>query len=310
MEPTLTARLHVELDLEITDPEEVQAHARDWAARTAAGDQEALADMLEQAREGTEAALMMMVEASDVVEDIPGVVAVGATMWMDPIQGHDGGPDDGGPDDGGPDDGDDGSADGHLLGGLNDGGEEWTEDDWLDKFWLDAPKLPGLPLEWLGLDPGATDPHAAPGSTNAPLLLRGAIHWAYENLIDELFDDAALLRQDPDAVGETLQLLRLPVEYRDSYDALFAQRFLAVALDLGTALATDFSAPTCPAQAHALALILDGLDLVPQLLPQVTLPDGWRGPLEQAARVPAADVSEWFTPFPGCTVTPYAADAE
>ncbi|PYG98937.1 hypothetical protein CVV67_17855 [Arthrobacter stackebrandtii] len=198
-----------------------------------------------------------------------------------------------------------------MDAGEDDG--QWSEDDWLEKFRVDAAKLPGLPLAMFGLDP--RDSPADPADPAQPqrhaVLLAGAVHWAYENLIDELFDDIALLRQDPSALGETLQLAQLPEQHRDSVDPLFAQRFLAAALDLGTALATDYTGPSCPAQAQALMLILGGVDLVPRLLPSIPLPHGWRDALAlDAAQADNHDVSDWFIPFPGHTLNPYAADAE
>lgn len=323
METTRTARLHLELDLEFTDAGAVQAHARSWAQNNAGSDPETLAGMLEQAGEGPDAALMMLVEPSEVVGGIPGVVAVGATMWVDMADGADLAADDFAA-------GEEEAATAALESGegLN------SEEDWLAKIFVDADKLPGLDLERLGYYAEEGDPDARAESLHGATMLRGAVHWAYESLIDELFDDISMLREAPDAIDETLALSSLPPLHSASYGPLFAQRFLAVALDLGTAFASSFTAPSCVAQELALRLVLDGVEILPDLFPSLELPEDWRGSLEDSlfedldhellydpaldgvGSDPALvslgmanlDISDWFVPFADKTVNPYAAD--
>lgn len=331
METTRTARLHLELDLEVTDAGAVQDHARSWAKENAGDNPETQAAMLEQAGEGPDAALMMLVEPSDVVGGIPGVMAVGATMWVEGPEG-DAGDDSGAEDfaaDNDTEDQEEAGTDALASGeGLD------SEEDWLEKIFADADKLPGLNLERLGYDADEGDPDARANSLYGATMLRGAIHWAYESLIDELFDDISVLREAPDAIDETMQLSSLPPLHSASYGPLFAQRFLAVALDLGTAFASSFTAPSCVAQELALRLVLDGVEILPELLPSLELPEDWRGSLEDSLfedldheflydpamdgissnpdyaqlRIVNLDFSQWFTPFAGRTVNPYAAN--
>ena len=319
METSHAATLHLELDIEIHDPAAVQASARAWAQDRGGKDPETLAHMLGQAGEGPESALMLMVEPDDVLAHIQGVTALGAAMWVSNASGDSGN----WPQDQAPADGDDGGGDG-LEG----------EGDWLDKITADAAKLPGLDLQRLGYNPDLDDPEARARSLQEATTLRGAIHWAWETVIDELFDDVAVLRETPRAIAATLQLSSLPPLHRASYGPLFAQRYLAVALDLGTAFATSFDAPSCVAQELALRLVLDGAALLPDLLPNLELPGSWRGLLEdtlfedldhqtlydpaldglshdpRAASLGMAnlDVSSWFSPFTAKTVNPYAAN--
>ena len=340
MDTSRTARLHLELDLEFTNAGAVQAHARSWAQENAGADPETLAGMLEQASEGADAALMMLVEPSEVVGAIPGVLAVGATMWL---EGPDGEPD-----------GDfvgeseafvDVAGEGGVFDDADtvtdtaeyeDSGDEIeeSEEDWLNTILAAAAKLPGLDLERLGCDPEETVPALTASRLREATVLRGAIHWAYETFIDELLDDVSILRQNPEDAAETTQISALPPLQGASYGPLFAQRFLAVAFDLGTALATAFEAPACVAQELALKLVLDQVEVLADLLPNLGLAEDWRSTAEdmlfedldhELLYVPELDgigndpavasmgmanldVSAWFTPFEGRTVNPYAAN--
>ncbi|MDD0858528.1 hypothetical protein NHF46_13595 [Arthrobacter alpinus] len=329
MDTTHTARLHLELDLEFTDAGAVQAHARSWAQENAGADPETLAGMLEQASEGADAALMMLVEPSEVVGAIPGVLAVGATMWLEGSDGEPGG---------------DFAGEGEDFGNFDDadtdthddfGDEiEESEEDWLNTILAAADKLPGLDLERLGCDPEETVPTLTASRLREATVLRGAIHWAYETFIDELLGDVSTLRQNPEDAAETTQISGLPPLQAASYGPLFAQRFLAVAFDLGTALATAFEAPACVAQELALKLVLDQVEVLADLLPNLGLAEDWRSTAEDmlfedldhellyvpeldgisndpavaSAGMANLDVSAWFTPFEGRTVNPYAAN--
>ena len=153
--------------------------------------------------------------------------------------------------------------------------------------------MPGLGLQARGYDPGETNPQTRTRSLQEAIALRGTIHWAY--------------------------------------GPLFAQRFLAVVLDLGTAFATSFQASNCVAQELALRLVLDQVDLLPELLPSLKLSQDWHDLLlgslfedlvQELLYIPALDgishessrgmaepdVSAWFTPFMGRTLNPYAAN--
>lgn len=340
MDTTHTARLHLELDLEFTDAGAVQAHARSWAQENAGADPETLAGMLEQASEGADAALMMLVEPSEVVGAIPGVLAVGATMWLEGSDGEPGGDFAGeGENFGGFGDTDNGNDPDNYTGDNDEhddfGDEiEESEEDWLNTILAAADKLPGLDLERLGCDPEETVPTLTASRLQEATVLHGAIHWAYETFIDELLGDVSTLRQNPEDAAETTQISGLPPLQAASYGPLFAQRFLAVAFDLGTALATAFEAPACVAQELALKLVLDQVEVLADLLPNLGLAEDWRSTAEDmlfedldhellyvpeldgisndpavaSAGMANLDVSAWFTPFEGRTVNPYAAN--
>lgn len=316
MNTTNTARLHLELDLEFTDPAAVQAHALAWARENSGDNAETLAGMLAQAAEGAESALTMLVEPSEVVQGIPGVQAVGATMWVQGDQDH-------GDQDGGDED------DFVVDGGARD--EEWaeqedadgeTEEEWQQRTFNAGAKLPGLSLELLGLDPQESNPELRKTQLHEATLLRGAIHWAYIALVDELLDDVSLLRESPESAAETQQIVNLPQLETSSYGPLFAQQFLAVTFDLGAAMATSFRAPSCIAQELALQLLLDQVEVLAQMLPNLGLAQDWRQHVEGTLfaspnlavlhdpGTAERTVATWFSPFNGSAVNPYAADEE
>ncbi|WP_425861969.1 hypothetical protein [Arthrobacter sp. TWP1-1] len=316
-----TAKLHLEIDVEFDDPEAVQAHARDWAHEQSRDDSVALTEMLAQAAESPESALMMLVEPDDVLAKVPGVMALGASMWIDEAS-HESAPWPGG------DDSDDEPEAGDELE------ESENEEEWLEEIFDAAEKLPGLGLERLGYSTVKLNPDSRAQSLRRATNLRGAIHWAYEYLIDQLFDDVQALRTAPEAIDEALQLSSLPPLYQTHYGPLFAQRFLVVTLDLGTSLATSFSSPSCVAQELSLKLILDSVDVLQEMLPALELPDDWRSltdtmlfdGLDHELLYVAAydgvgndaagnqmgisnlDVAAWFTPFLDRTINPYAAN--
>lgn len=319
MEDSRALKLHLELDIEITDPTAVQHHARSWAREQAGDDQQALALMLDQAAEGTESALIMMMDPEDLLGEIPGTEILGAAMWA-------------GESDDAPDNWPEEAA--SAGDGVITEDEIESEEEWVNKILSDAARLPGLDLQTLGYNPDERDPDARARSLQNATVLRGSIHWAYESFIDELFDDISILRQNPNTVDETLQICNLPPLYRAHYGPLFAQRFLAVALDLGTALASSFQTPTCVAQELALRLVIDRIKILPDALPSLELPEDWQEllldslfedldhellydpELDGISHDPALaslgmadlDVSAWFIPFGDSPVNPYAAN--
>lgn len=321
MDNARTAKLHLEIDLEFVQPEAVQDHARKWARKQSCDDSGSLAAMLGQAAESPESALLLVMEPDDVLGKVPGVIALGASMWFDEASHHSAAPLVG-------DDSDDDFEAGDELEELE------NEEEWLREIFDAAEKLPGLGLDRLGYSTVERNPDSRAQSLRRATNLRGAIHWAYEYLIDQLFDDVQSLRAVPEAIDEALQLTSLPPLYQTHYGPLFAQRFLVVALDLGTSLATSFSSPSCVAQELSLKLVLDSVDVLQDLLPALELPDDWRslanttlfdgldhellyaaahdGIGNDAAGTPMGiatlDVSAWFTPFLDRTINPYAAN--
>lgn len=332
MDTPRTAKLHLEIDLMFDDPAAVQLRAGAWAREQSDGGATDVAELLSQASEGPESALMMLVEPDDVVGEIPGVTALGASLWID------GASEAAAPWPAGAATGSDHGSDVEEPGepelGEPDPGELDSEEDWLRTIFESADKLPGLDLELLGYDEGEPSPDLRSQSLLRATNLRGAMHWAYEFLVDQLFDDVSTLRTEPEAVAETMQLGDLPPLQRAHYGPLFAQRFLAVTLDLGTSLATAYRSPTCVAQELALRLLLDCVEILQDMLPALELAEDWRGRAEdtlfedldhELLYDPALDgigssplggqrgmanlnVSSWFTPFLDRAVNPYAAN--
>lgn len=209
-----------------------------------------------------------------------------------------------------------------------------SEQEWLEKILIDAARIPGLDLERLGYDPEESNPDRRGAELHQATMLRGAINWAYVSLIDELFEDLSLLRESADSAGQTQQIANLPPLHSSHYGPLFAQQFLAVAFDLGTALATSFQTPSCVAQELTLKLVLDQVEALEPMLPNLGLAPGWRAlvddtlyedldhellydpamdgisdsPLGNSLGMANMNPSAWFIPFAGCAVNPYTAD--
>lgn len=332
MDTLRTAKLHLEIDLMFDDPAAVQLRASAWAREQSDGGAADVAELLSQAAEGPESALLMLVEPDDVVGAVPGVTALGASLWIDgaseaaaPWPAASGSDDESDLEESEPGDLEPDELD---LGGLE------SEQDWLRTIFQSADKLPGLELELLGYDQEEPSPDLRSRSLRRATNLRGAMHWAYEFLVDQLFDDVSTLRTDPEAVAETMQLGDLPPLYRAHYGPLFAQRFLAVTLDLGSSFTASYRSPTCVAQEIALRLLLDCVEILQDMLPALELTEGWRGRAEDnlfedldhellydpafdgigsspvAGQLGMAnlDVSSWFTPFFDRAVNPYAAN--
>jgi hypothetical protein len=315
MDNPRTAKLHLEIDVEFDDPEAVQAHARDWARERSGGDSVTLTEMLAQAAESPESALMLLVEPDDVLGKVPGVMALGASLWIDEASHSSA------PWLAGDDSDEDLEADSDSDEDLE---EAENEEEWLQDIFDAAEKLPGLGLDFLGYSTAELNPDVRAHSLRRATNLRGAIHWAYEYLIDQLFDDVQALRTAPEAIDEALQLSSLPPLYENHYGPLFAQRFLVVTLDLGTSLATSFASPSCVAQELSLRLVLDSVEVLQEMLPALELPDDWRSLTDTmlfedldhellygtgtAMDTANLDVSDWFTPFLDRTINPYAAN--
>ncbi|HEX9228255.1 MAG TPA: DUF6573 family protein [Arthrobacter sp.] len=186
-----------------------------------------------------------------------------------------------------------------------------------------------------------TEPERAAAEQKARLLA-GCL-WKCSNLLIEgLFTDIHELRRieggsaDPDSdrakfiAKESVVLHRLPRTYRRDYTADFAQRFLVVAADMTTKLASKWTEPSCTAQeiaVHLLAKVTEAygkqhrLDLdsdVPGALYEALLEDIdflfiYDGPSVRTSVAIAAvgaanmDFNDWFEPFnPDRGVSPYA----
>ena len=315
-----TAKLHLELDVEFDGSDAVQSYARQWAHKQAGDDAASLEAKLTQAAESPESALMMVLEPDDLLGEVPGVMALGASMWIDGGSEADSSwPNEAELDD--EPEFDDGPEFENELEFDDD--EEESDEDWLQKIFSAADKLPGLDLAALGYATAELNPDTRAQALRQATNLRGALHWAYEYVIDQLFDDVQTLRTSADSLEETLQLCALPPAYRSAFDALFAQRFLAVALDVGHSLVSGFSSPSCLAQELALKLLLDSVESLEVMLPDLDLPQDWRALasenlftsldhellyLSQDGTSDISDISDWFTPYLNQTLNPYAAN--
>lgn len=316
MEDQRELKLHVEVDIHVDDPEKLDTYVQEWVREHFEGDADAAAESLLEAREDTASALQLVTDTDKLIDDIPGIQATGATWWAEAADITD--------------------SSAAAADEDADNQEPARSDDEIVKDILESgKKIPGLPLERLGYDESETDPDLRARSLREARALAGALVWAYDALVDELFDDITILRESG-SVEETWRIDELPALYRHHYGALFAQKFLAVTMDLGTAMATGFRSPTCVAQELALRLLLDGVELLAESYAGLDLGDHWRAWAKDSlfedldhetlynpaldgissdpsyAHLGIADLnpSSWFVPFSGRTVNPYAADGE
>lgn len=155
-------------------------------------------------------------------------------------------------------------------------------------------------------------------------------------VVDELFMDIQSLSEleavAAEDISQTFVLSNLPERFAHQYSVLFAQRLMAVMIDLTTKLTRGWSSPSCIAQELALKLLLDGVEVTADLLDVDLAPD-WRDCLEDMmfedldhellfaramdgfedylnARLGMAPMKfdDWFTPFTGRNVPPYVLD--
>ncbi|WP_175412737.1 hypothetical protein [Streptomyces sp. TRM64462] len=172
-------------------------------------------------------------------------------------------------------------------------------------------------------------------------LAAGALAWACEVLIDELFEDVQTLARAETNVAECEEPLwhleDLPPRYALRYDQLFSRRFLVTVIALTTRF-TDgsFQRLGCVAEELALKFLLgqarvtldtfgllgrgveDALDFFADGVYEDTdflwLYDGAmdgvdEDPAFSSLRIAPMDLASWFTPFnDGRYVHPYAAD--
>ncbi|MFB7406178.1 hypothetical protein ACFCZ2_03250 [Streptomyces sp. NPDC056202] len=184
---------------------------------------------------------------------------------------------------------------------------------------------------------------AAAIGSEAAELAAGALVYAAEVLIDELYDDVQTLADEETNVaecrGELWHLAELPPRYGLAYDELFARRFLVTAIALTTRF-TDgsFHALGCLAEELVLKLLLQQahstLDLYGLLGDDVAealgrfadevyedtdfewLYDDARDDVDEdpalaGAGITPTAIGTWFTPFDDDRyVHPYAVDEE
>lgn len=179
------------------------------------------------------------------------------------------------------------------------------DDDITEELLADAPKLTGLSLELLGLDPhpddmtpeqrlqfepedldemAAVSPEDRQKSVSQTRLLAGLLWNSSSILIDQLFRDLGTLSDleevTPSDVAGTSVLSSLPPQFAASYDAKFTQKFIVVAADVTAALVRGWTAPGCLAGELAVRCLLDQAEITEDIY-ELDLPDDWREQVEE-----------------------------
>ncbi|MFF7965772.1 hypothetical protein ACFZC3_10480 [Streptomyces sp. NPDC007903] len=182
-----------------------------------------------------------------------------------------------------------------------------------------APSLTAFTLEAFGHDESA--PECEVGREAAEIAA-GAVVYAIDLLVDELFTDLAALEDDGPTVARsnaTFMILDdLPPHLADAYTVLFTRRLTVTAITLtGRLTRPPFDHPTCLAEELLLKSLLNQAEVTADLYS--LLSDEVTQALETFATTlhpsspphPATpeDPDTWFTPYtPLSPVHPYAAN--
>ncbi|MBP2585582.1 hypothetical protein J3A78_006060 [Streptomyces sp. PvR006] len=231
----------------------------------------------------------------------------------------------------------------HPAPPLDGADDESGEDEEEERADLEA-QIRALAPRLLSFDPRPPeDGSAADIGSEAAELAAGALVYAAEVLIDELYDDVQTLADEETNVAECRaelwHLAELPPRYGLAYDELFARRFLVTAIALTTRF-TDgsFRELGCLAEELVLKLLLQQahstLDLYGLLGDDVAealgrfadevyedtdfewLYDDARDGVDEdpalaGAGITPSAIGTWFTPFDDDRyVHPYAVDEE
>ncbi|MGW4196661.1 hypothetical protein [Streptomyces sp. NPDC005004] len=159
-------------------------------------------------------------------------------------------------------------------------------------------------------------------SKEAAEIAAGALIYAIDLLVDELFTDLAALEEDGPTVARsdaTFMILDdLPPHLADEYTVLFTRRLTVTAITLTSRLTRPpFGPPTCVAEKLLLGSLLSQAEVTADLYGLLT--DEVARALENFATTlntptshPTPESPEsWFTPFTEeCRVHPYAANEE
>ncbi|WP_158684937.1 hypothetical protein [Streptomyces sp. LaPpAH-108] len=150
----------------------------------------------------------------------------------------------------------------------------------------------------------------------------GALIYAIDLLVDELFTDLAALEEDGPTVARsnaTFMILDdLPPHLADEYTVLFTRRLTVTAITLTSRLTRPpFGPPTCVAEKLLLGSLLTQAEVTADLYGLLTdevarALENFASALNTPAPYPAPDSPEsWFTPYTeDCRVHPYAANEE
>ncbi|MEU4149658.1 hypothetical protein [Streptomyces sp. NPDC026659] len=192
--------------------------------------------------------------------------------------------------------------------------------------------------EVIGAAPGesagavAGEPVGSPGTASgeapravgkeAAEIAAGALIYAIDLLVDELFTDLAALEEDGPTVARsnaTFMILDdLPPHLADEYTVLFTRRLTVTAITLTSRLTRPpFGPPTCVAEKLLLGSLLTQAEVTADLYGLLTdevakALENFATSLNTAASHPTHEAPEsWFTPFTEeCRVHPYAANEE
>ncbi|MEU9398198.1 hypothetical protein [Streptomyces sp. NPDC048242] len=179
----------------------------------------------------------------------------------------------------------------------------------------------------------AVEPVEAAGTANgeaprtvvgkeAAEIAAGALIYAIDLLVDELFTDLAALEEDGPTVARsnaTFMILDdLPPHLADEYTVLFTRRLTVTAITLTSRLTRPpFGPPTCVAERLLLGSLLTQAEVTADLYGLLTdevaqALENFAASLNTAASHPTHEAPEsWFTPFTDeCRVHPYAANEE
>ena len=194
-----------------------------------------------------------------------------------------------------------------------------------------ASRLRGIPPSFLGIDEDERDPTVRGRQLRQAAMLGGALWFASDLLIDQLFDDLEMMADTPTGdVAPGFVGGHFPARFANNYDVKFVRALVVAAADLTARLTRGWSPPDCVAQELLTRTMLDLVELEEET-EHLDLPDGWRSDLEQFMFEdldheflydPAADGFEddpdfgppgmapmdfenWFTPFAGRTLPPY-----
>lgn len=138
---------------------------------------------------------------------------------------------------------------------------------------------------FFGADPDERDPDVRAAQLHSAALIGGVLWEASVTLIDQLFDDVAMLRVSTsddwaELIDETAILHRLPRRFWHLLSPGFAARFVAAAIDLTGRVSKGWTPLTCVAQELALKCLLDEMEVHTDTF-EVPLPTDWRDDVEQ-----------------------------
>ncbi|MFI1764122.1 hypothetical protein ACH41H_19020 [Streptomyces sp. NPDC020800] len=186
-----------------------------------------------------------------------------------------------------------------------------------------APSLKAFSLDAFG---HSSAPEERTVGREAAEVAAGAVVYAIDLLIDELFTDLAALEEEGPTVADSdtafMILDDLPSQFADEYTVLFVRRLVVTAVFLtGRLTQPQFGQVNCVAEELLLGLLLTQAEVTADMygllteeiaIALETFADGVReNPALDHLDVLPSQSGDWFTPFDGeRSVHPYAANDE